>query len=202
MNENNKASTGEMAKVAAQKQAAAGKLRQRGRRKEQAEDKLDPQKDKDQIRKSLRAIQTEIRKVKTHDGSIEKRKVQVPDEDAAPVNQHGFKEIWSLIDGMMNRNVTYAYQNSNDEKHSGVSSEKALILKIMEKYDELGIESVDDCELIDAVVGANIKATLTKARGGRGMENDETIRDVRRVETDDTSNQQTNKGPFSGLFGG
>jgi len=210
MNENNKASTGKMAKVAAQKQAAAGKLRQRGRRKEQGEDKLDPQKDKYSIKKSLRALQEKTLAVcprcKTIPEDQSKKncpkcgnelvaqKMAVPDEDAAPVNEEGFKEIWSIIDPAINRSTSYSYLNSNDELHAGTALIHTVWLKLMQHYDDFGIESTDDCKVVADAADKNFKFAISKARKGRGLENDEKITEVRRVEdkTDDSANNESN----------
>ena len=156
-------------------------------------DLVDPETIKKKLKKSLRSI--EYKKVRRKDGSTQT--YAIPDEKNALVNEEGFKKIWSMVDGIINNNITGGYFSAKDIHRTAKVPMKNLVKQLTIKMDKWEVDDQEDAEEIVGIVLTNVKAAMSKARHGRALQHIETSTEKRIVEK---SEEQESGGFLSNIF--
>lgn len=156
---------------------------------------VNPEKVKLRLKKSLKGI-----KYTTEYNADQGRyyRKEIENKENALVNDLGFSKIWSIVEGLINENMTGAVFNNKDIYGACKPVMNALIKQIAKKRDKWGIEDLEDAEEVVSIVLANILATASKARGGRAMQHLETSTEKRILQK--TGEDKKDKSFLSNLF--
>lgn len=185
--------TQEQLEKAAMHQAATEAVKAGGRRGQDTQQKNDnlvnPERVRKRLKKSLRAAEEKY--YQKENGEIFTR--LEPDEDAALINEQGFKKLWSYVESALSQNVAGAYWSGEQIYKNGYAYMASIIEQVFRKHDDWGIEDSSDADEIVSIISLNLASVMSKARGARSMKHIETTRheDVRRIEKTGEENNKS-----------
>lgn len=113
------------------------------------------------------------------------------------LSEEGLENFWAIIEPVVSETAAGSNLNKKDVAQQGFNTMKRIVLAVMVKADEYGIDDTNDADLIIWAFNDAIMNNLKKAEGGRLLEHHEQSEERKVFRTEGNNDSGKSWNPFS-----